>query len=90
MVAKTKVASATPEPIDHHEAQEYKIIEKIKKANECNTHPGHVHVVVSGGEHISPTHEDLAIWAHLVVRESDVFIFPYSLTVISVYESRYH
>jgi 6-phosphogluconolactonase/glucosamine-6-phosphate isomerase/deaminase len=56
-----------PEPIDNHEAQEYKIIEKIKKANECNAHPGQVHIVVSGGEHITPTHEDLAIWAHLVV-----------------------
>jgi len=68
-VTKTKVAAATPELIDNHEAQEYKIIEKINKVNECNAHPGHVHIIVSGGEHISPTHEDLAIWAHLIVHD---------------------
>ena len=67
------MAATAPELINNHEAQEYKIIEKIKKANEYNAHPGHVQIVVSGGEHISPTHEDLVIWAHLVVR--DVFIF---------------
>ena len=72
-IAKTKVAAAALELIDNHEAQEYKIIDKIKKVNEYSAHPGHVHIVVFGGEHISPTHEDLAIWAHLIV--CDVFLF---------------
>jgi hypothetical protein len=66
--AKTKAAAAVPEPIDSTEACEYKLIGKIKKANECNLHPGEVHIVVGGGEHITPTAADYAIWAHLVVR----------------------
>jgi hypothetical protein len=57
----------TPEPIDNDEAKEYKVIEKIKKVNACNAHPGQVHVVVAGGKHITPTAEDYAIWAHLIV-----------------------
>ena len=69
------MAAAAPEPIDNHEAQEYKTIEKIKKANECNAHPGLVHIVVSGGEHISQTHEDLAIWAQLVVHGVFISLF---------------
>jgi hypothetical protein len=62
------VATIRPEPIDSTEACEYKLIEKIKKANEWNLHPGEVHVVVGGGEHITPTAADYVIWAHLVVR----------------------